>query len=437
MTNAEQQHPIDNYEPDVMEAQASASDLALNDSSLEFEFNQGLNAYAIGDYKEAKVIFSKLAKVQPDQSVIFLNLGNACYQLKQEEEAIAYWQKSVDLDPMEATAYLNIGNIYFSMKNYQQAAHYWEQFTTLNRNNANAWLNLGIAYDHLKRPVDALDAYALFLGLKQGSAEAIKLQNRFAESKKVYEHNTAVAEELLEKGQGVKALNIFLKAMERYPGSARHYKMVAGLLYKMGDLEQAERHYEFSLKQKPEDPTALTNLGVAYEKMHRPVDALWAYTQAIQHAQKDHDPLKKRAQGILKQGSSSFKSYLDETISLHKQFKAKKALKQINRLNALCPYIEKEHPDFAQEIKEWHQRIQEANNPSLKAAKSYYNQAIDAQTNGKFDQAIRLYNKYLSVDGKSERAGDVRKRLSEIQNTMGAAVQALLKSDRDNELFQQ
>lgn len=432
MTNPEPNHYSDemnDYGLPAPETQGVEVDSMMNSHLIDAEFDQGMNAYATGDYKAAKTIFTQLAKLQPDRSMLFLNLGNACFQLNQEEEAIVFWQKTLELDPLEASAYLNIGNVYFGLKNYHQATYYWEQFTSLNRNNANAWLNLGIAYDHLKRPIEAMEAYSLFLGLKHGTPEAVKLQARFTESKRVYEHNTAVAEELLEKGQGVKALNIFIKAMEKYPASAKHYKLVGGLLYKKGELDHAEHYYEMSLRQIPEDSTALTNLGVIYEKKYRFTDAIWAYSKALQHNPKDPNSLKHRLSKLLQQHAHDFNNYLNEAKNYHQQYRGKTALKLIDRLYLLLPSIEKHAPNLVTEVKEWHERIHESCNPSLKAAKCYYIQGVEAHQSGKFDQAMRLYNKYLSLDGKSARANDVRKRLSEIQSTMGAAVQALLNSD--------
>lgn len=393
-----------------------------SENSIADRFEEGLRAYEARQFPHALQIFQELAAIAPYASEIQLNLGNVCFQMDRQEEAENHWKKAIETDPLEANAYLNLGNLYFKLERVQEAIDQWDVFRRLQKNHPNVLLNLGLAYDRLNDVENALECYGLFLGLCPATEEAHKLKTRFNNARKMLENNIGVAETLLERGKKEQAKEIFRKALSAYPGNARCYKTYASLLYQDGEYTEALANYLKAYHHKQDDPTILINLGVLYEKLNQPADALWAYHLARNLSSREQAQVSQRFDMLLKNRPDCLKDALQKAITLHRQGRFQEAETLLSRLQALSDYL----GSIQKDVDEWFNRAQESRDPSLRAARLYMAKGQDAQDKGQFDQALNYYQKLLVLKPTGPLAEDVRGRIVNIKQMIAAVVKTML-----------
>ena len=189
-------------------------------------------------------------------------------------------------------------------------------------------------------------------------------------------------------------------------------------------------YYLKTYKHDPDDPTVLINMGVIYEKLGRPVDALWAYGLARRHRGDDQTRVAERYETLLEQHRGKMAIAFEEACALIPQGRLEEAGRRLKRLSELA----RELPEAAvlnPKIIDALERIEEAQDPLLKAAKTFYNRGIDAQEAGRYDQALRFLGRYLQLYPNGGKAAEVRERLDVMRKTMGAVVQSLLDSEEE------
>ncbi len=397
---------------------------------ISADFDGCLDLYDEGRYEEALTSLQRLEQIAPYASEIKLHLGNCCFQLEKLDNASLYWRKAIELDPLEATAYLNLGNLYFKEEKIKLAIHYWEAYKKLVKNNATVFLNLGIAYDKLMNPEKALDNYNIFLGLKPATVEAARLRVRFETGKVGFEKNIRQAEQYLAKNKRRQAKEVFDKSLTIYPGTFKIYKAYASLLYQDGEIEKAQDFYERALEKEPKDPSTLINLGVIYEKQQKYVDAMWAYSIAQSLSSDDRRKVIERFQKLLEvvTARKMMLGYFEDTERMFKHQRFQEAMKQTMRMLTLSHY-DLALPDFKANATKLYERIDDAQNPVNRACKLFYHRGSKAQEEGRFDQAINDFNKFLSLKAEGPIARDVRSRLDHIKEAMGAVVNSMLDVD--------
>ncbi len=402
----------------------------MQDDHYTTLFKEAQTHYVRGDFEEAQKNFEELARLYPTSSEAHLNLGNIHFQHDKPNDAMKHWEKALELDPLETNVYMNLGNLHFKLNNTQRAVHYWEIYRKLNKNNATVFLNLGIAYDKLNNPGEALHNYSIYIGLDPASKETNQLRYRFQKAKEAFEHNIRIAEKHLKTGNLKGAQTAFSQSLTSYPGTPKIYKTYGNLLYKLGDLKEALHNYmqayEGSIQYKqPLDPTVLTNMGVIYEKMQRWIDACWAYYTAKSLASTEQNKIATRFATVFESHKAEMVNYIEETRSLYLQKKYKDAMLQANRLMALRSLL----GPLASKVEELHEQIEEIVDPNTQAAKTYPSHGDDARANGRLDQALQFYQKYLVLKPTGMKASEVRSHMNEINKTMGAVVNSLIASD--------
>jgi tetratricopeptide (TPR) repeat protein len=303
-------------------------------------------------------------------------------------------------------------------------------FRKLNKIHANVCLNLGVAYDQLHDVEKAFDAYQAFLGLSPASPEAARLHARFDQARKAFGNNMIIAEKALAAGELSSAREIYEKTLPMYPGSARIYKAYATVLYKQKEFEQALTYYLKTHAHDPDDAAVLINMGVIYEKLGRPIDALWAYALARHKPSDERGRVTERYEALLFQNRAKIAVYYEDVNALIRAAKYDEARRRLQHLYDLGREVS-EAAALKAKVQEALDRVDEAFDPTLKAAKTFYNRGVDAQDNGRFDQALRFFGRYLQVKPTGKQADEVRDRLDAMRKMMGAVVQSLLDTDEE------
>lgn len=390
-------------------------------TDIESQFADALKAYEQGNYQQALTGFQAIATVKPHASEVQLNIGNVHFQTGNMEAAEAAFRQAIELDPLEANAYLNLGSLFFRQNKLEQAVAHWEIFKKLQKGHTNVWLNLGIAYDKLGDPARALDNYAVFLGLSPNSSDAQRLKLRYERARAMFENNVKVAEGLLAKGDRAQAKTILTGALAAYPGNAKIYKTYASLLYQDGELHDALIWYQRAYELKPDDPATLINLGVIHEKLNQPISALWAYHLAKNLPSPEQAKVAQRFEALLSKQREALSNGLPEAQSLLRQGRYREAEALLNQLLALGEYVGEQKA-----LKDLLEKVQDAQDPHLRAARSYLNKASDADANGRLDQALDYYQKFLALKPTGEQADEINRRIEHIKGVVAAVAKTML-----------
>jgi len=94
----------------------------------------------------AIALFKQAAEAQPENAMLWNNLGAEYLTAKNYAEAAPVLEKSVQLQPGFAKAHLNLGDAYRGAKDYERAQAEYQKALQLFPNYADAVFNLGILY---------------------------------------------------------------------------------------------------------------------------------------------------------------------------------------------------------------------------------------------------------------------------------------------------
>ncbi len=399
-------------------------------TAAEDQFKYALSLYENGQYKEARAVFQELVEVFPHRSEIWLNLGNVDFKLEAFPSAESHWKKAIDLNPMEQNAYLNLGNLYFKQERHRKALEYWKQYRNINPKNATVWLNLGLAHEQLGDIDLAHDAYKHFLRMAPQSSDTARLRKRFGLAQKVFENNIRVAERALAEGRLQDAREAYEKALPHFYGTFRSYKSYAALLYRLNDFNEALENYLRAHRMNPDDAGILINLGVIYEKRREYVDAIWAYDRARLLNPPDIEKIRHRLNGLLDNHQKEFVVYLDKARGEIGHGKFSEAEIRLRRLRDLDDYT----PALQPQVQEALIELEEITHPAIRALKVYLALAEKAREDGKFDQAIAYYNRFLDLVPEDDpRTGQVLDRKRTIQERIGGVISTMMAMDSADE----
>jgi len=117
----------------------SLADLNIPEKARK-EFDNGAEAMDRGDLAGAVKHFEKAAKIYPNYSSAFNNLGVIAAQQKHFETARTYFEKAVSLNDQLPDAYLNLSKLDLNQKKFQEAKQPLMKLLALEPNNLEALL---------------------------------------------------------------------------------------------------------------------------------------------------------------------------------------------------------------------------------------------------------------------------------------------------------
>lgn len=123
-------------------------------------------------FRPAEKQFLLACKIDPNNSPLQNNLGNALLGLDRPQDALAAYDRALALNPQNIEAHYNRGNILAALKRFEQAVESYDRSIALNPNNAQVHSNRGSALASLSRIEAALASFD----------RAIKLDPNFAQA---------------------------------------------------------------------------------------------------------------------------------------------------------------------------------------------------------------------------------------------------------------
>ena len=233
--------------------------------------------------------------------------GNADFNRGAMEEAIKAFNTAIQIDPQYGVPYSNLALTYLTQGQFAEAILLYQKSVELlnsDRDKALSWNGLGNAYRCTGDYAKAVAAYqqAAELDPETGGIrdQADSFQPRAAQRSAKGWNN--LGELLLKTGALDKAIEAFLKAIEREPTFGRAFFNLARAHAAAGEYGEAVPFYEKSialLESDREKAEAWNGLGNAYRKMNDYDKAISAYKKAVVLADEKVDLLTRARFSLL------------------------------------------------------------------------------------------------------------------------------------------
>lgn len=376
--------------------------------TLEERIEQGKQALSAHQYSDAKNIFQSLVDENPFNSDLWVFLGKSDYGIKAPILAEKNWKKAVDLNPLEKEAYMMLGNLAFERKAFDLAIFYWNQLMQVDATNEMVWYSLGNAYEQKKQMHKAYPAYQQFIDLADPSknGHAASTKRKLDRGLTAYQGNLDQVEKYMKSEQYDAVGKLYGKAFQYHPGTAQAYRAYGAVLYRTGKLDQALDAYLTSIDKDSSNLNAYVNLGVIYEKKQLPVDAMWAYNEALQLGGEEQIPkIKIRFDQLVKTKSQHFQIALNEINGLIAQQEFLQAKEKLTRLDKLNLHYDSLLATVVQD-EMMQMRLRE--DPYMRAEKAFYENGMNALKEDRTDAATIFLQQYLEHFPTGKHSEEVR-----------------------------
>ena len=145
--------------------------LQINPDDSDVLYDLG-NAFAQrGDWDNAISSYRHALQVTPNQADILNNLGFALAAKKQFADAVVCFEAALKLDPDSADAHNNLATVLFIQKNFDEAVRHFREALRITPGNPQIYSNLGDALVKQGQTTEAARCYQEALRLKPGDPQ--------------------------------------------------------------------------------------------------------------------------------------------------------------------------------------------------------------------------------------------------------------------------
>ena len=357
----------------------------------------------------------------PDKELTNPNLkqGKQSYEKKFYRDAIAEFTEVVQSDAPDrekAIALTYTGMIHDKQGKYAQAIEAFTRALKYNPESGAALKNLALAYRHkgeysraLGTINEALDQYPgtfeyLLLrgnimyetGNYQDAVKAYRRAIDAGEDNPSAHYNMALA--LLKTGDEVSAIDYLKKAGALDQSgtiASRAYGRLGNIFTNRRDYQLAEKYLSMAAKMNTDDPLFHYNLGIVYLKQDKPEKALEAFHKAEALGTENVNLIEN-----LGEAYASMQQY-DKSIELYERLKPMQQnnVRVLSRIAEL--YYRKGKLDRAYD---YYKKITTIEPASENARIAYLNMGNILDDQQQFRDAIRMYQKALSINPKDDTA---------------------------------
>ncbi len=141
-------------------------------NSVGIEFQAALNLHQMGDLTEARALYEKILRKQPNHFDALHLLGVIFYQTRQLQRAVELIDKTIKINPNIAAFYSNRGNALHGLKQFDAAVASYDKAIQLKPDCAEAYSSRGNALRDLKQFEAAVASYDKAIQLKPDYANA-------------------------------------------------------------------------------------------------------------------------------------------------------------------------------------------------------------------------------------------------------------------------
>lgn len=110
----------------------------------------GVKQYQLANYIHAMQLYEKALRLEPMNSRVLNNMGNALVEVARREEAIRHYEKAIDAMPSNEKAWCNLGYCLFLMGQYDKAHTCFKKALKIDPEHITTHCNMAIYYFNKK-----------------------------------------------------------------------------------------------------------------------------------------------------------------------------------------------------------------------------------------------------------------------------------------------
>lgn len=133
--------------------------LKINPNYAPAHNNLGQIFQELGENKKAIKCFEKTIKIQPGLAAPYNNLGNLLLELGENTKAVNCFEQALKIQPNLFAAHNNLGTAFGAMKEYDKAINCFKNAIKFNYKHSMSHYNLGKAYKDSKKYSDAIKCF--------------------------------------------------------------------------------------------------------------------------------------------------------------------------------------------------------------------------------------------------------------------------------------
>ena len=390
-------------------------------SNPAHEFNNGMSLYEEGQFQQAQQAFELVLVECPTAAEAELNLGNTLFLQQKPDEAEIHWLKAVEMDATVCKAYYNLGNLYFQRDDMERAYYYWVMFSKIDPTHALVLYNLGLLCEKANLLNKSYDYFKRFLTLCPYGPEAVALQMRMKQAQPLVENNLKVAEYNLRAGQIEKSIKAYQESIVCLPLNHHAYQHFASLLYRSGRWAEAAHWYELALVEVPRHYGMLINLGILYENLNDPLQALWCYHLALYYGREQvtqvlGKPLNRLYP--LLNDEAFIQQCIDRINTAKKAFNLLDTEQLTQRLNRL---VLDRAPQYNPMLVSLVHEVKLFSSPQQRQVEFWKSSAEASIAAGNFEEALATYKQCMALGARYVDTRDMRKQIEDLENKIEGA----------------
>lgn len=143
------------------------------EETAKFFNDEGAKLASEGFHKEAIAYLKKGLDIEPDNSLIWFNLGLSYYALKQKDESRTAMIYSLYYNPADADAWDSLGVILFEMGDFKNSARAYKEALKLEPYVGRIWNNYGSLLFAVSEYKEACRAFESALSLDSDLPDAV------------------------------------------------------------------------------------------------------------------------------------------------------------------------------------------------------------------------------------------------------------------------
>lgn len=224
-----------------------------------------IKTHEAGKLGEAEILYRKVLKEQPGNSVALGNLGVIAFQVGKFDAAVILLHDSLKLSPGHPSMYNHLGNAYAAMNQVDNALEAYRRALRSKPDFIEAHYNMGIMLGRIGKAEETVAAMKKVIELKPDYAEAYNVLGLNYD----------------KLGRVVDALNAYQQAIRLRPNFAIAYNNMGNTLIGIGQVQKALTCYRDAIKHKSDFTEALFNLGGALDELGKGEEAVKAFRAVV------------------------------------------------------------------------------------------------------------------------------------------------------------
>lgn len=403
--------------------------IAVNPQDYVLYVQLGLTLQKTRRYEEAITAISKAIEIKPNLPKLYNDRGIIHATSQRHDEALVDYNKAISLNPLFTRAYNNRGGTYNDLQQYENALADFNQAISLDLNYAEAYQNRGNAYYYLRQYENALASYnkaiainpeftTAYYGRSYVYAALGQYEKAETDKQSIREINSGSVRELnldpesdaaiyyqrginhLRSNENEEAIADFTQAISHEPNYEEVYDRRAFIYHHyLGQYNKAIDDYTQIIAINSESTSAYNGRAEVYKELEQYDKAIADYTQTI---------------AINPEGTFAYSGLAEVYQELEQYDKAITAYTQLIAVDLNSTFAYHNRAYFYKKLGQYDKAIVDYTQliaADLDSSYGYRNRAYLYQELRQYDRAIADFTQAISLDPEDVNAQNGRAKI--------------------------